>query len=279
MNKEVTRDFTKYLIVQLTGGLGNQLFGLATVMSLAEKRGLSSAISLLEFDRNPRKFELGSICARAGVPINEQETAIFRENSIFEYDERIESVQAGTRLIGYFQDYKYFDNERELIKNSFLSIPEQASLKLQAPFIAVHVRRGDYLTPVHLKHHGICDFAYYVDSVSVLRSIWGNLPVKVFSDDPKTAIELCLVISNSTPFNDNGLTPWEILLEMAKMKCLVASNSSFSWWAGYLGQKSYGEILIPDPWINCKSNNSLKLPGWISLPRVGLGIPENTTRN
>jgi len=277
MNEEVTRDFTKYLTVQLTGGLGNQLFGLATVMSLAERRGLFSAISLLEFDRNPRKFELGSICARAGVPLMEQETAIYRENSIFEYDEHIETVQGGTRLIGYFQDYKYFDDEKKLIINNFLSGPERESLQLQAPFIAVHVRRGDYLTPIHLKHHGICDFAYYVDSVSILRSIWGKLPVIVFSDDPKTASELCLVISDSTPFNDNGLTPWAILLEMAKMKCLVASNSSFSWWAGYLSQKAYGEVVIPNPWINGKSNTSLKLPTWISLPRVGLGIPESTT--
>ena len=274
MNEKTARNFSEYITIQLTGGLGNQLFGLATVLSLAKRRGLSPAVSLFEFEKNSRKFELGSVCARSGIPFVEQEVNIYKEESIFEYNANIETVQGGTRLIGYFQDYKYFDDQREFVIDTLLSDLERESLKVPDQSIAVHIRRGDYLTPVHLKHHGICDFEYYSDSVSILRSIWGNLPVRIFSDDPFTAIEIGSIIPNSTTFNDDGLTPWEILLEMAKKKCLVASNSSFSWWSGYLSQKSYGDIIIPEPWINDKSNKSLKIPGWISLPRIGLRIPE-----
>ena len=275
MTLESKRDINQYLSAQLTGGLGNQLFGLATVISLAKRRNLLPAVSLYEFVSNARPFELASICSRIGIPFIEEHDHIYKEESIFEYDDKIESLQGGTRLIGYFQDYRYFHNERALINETFLSISERKSLEKINPTIAVHVRRGDYLKPIHFQHHGVCDFAYYADSVSILRSIWGNLPVKIFSDSANSAIELSSIIPNSSPFNDDELSSWEILLEMSKMKCLVASNSSFSWWAGYLGQNSYGEMIIPEPWISAKSNIGLKLPAWISLPRIGLEIPGN----
>jgi len=275
MTPESKENLNEYVSVQLTGGLGNQLFGLAAVISLAKRRNLLPAVSLYEFSDNARPFELTSICSRMEIPFIEDHKLVYKEQSIFEYDDNVETIKGETRLIGYFQNYRYFHNDRALINETFLSISERKSLEVISPTIAVHVRRGDYLIPIHFKHHGVCDFAYYADSVSILRSIWGNLPVKIFSDDANTAFELSSIIPNSTPFNDDGLSPWEILLEMSKMKCLVASNSSFSWWAGYLGQNSYGEMIIPEPWINAKSNISLKLPAWISLPRIGLGIPES----
>jgi hypothetical protein len=73
------------------------------------------------------------------------------------------------------------------------------------------------------------------------------------SDDPGTALSMlresglpASVHVESSPGTDD----WSDLLTLASGRVLLASNSSFSWWGGYVGYRSHGmHVVVPRPWF------------------------------
>jgi len=258
----------KSIIARLTGGLGNQIFVLAAAHTQASRLGTRISIDLTNYVAPQiRQFELGHLVHSGACQISSEHEFVFREKKEFHYDERIDGIEDGTLLDGFFQSYKYCEESLHYFRD-FLFYKSGIQLG-NSLFngIAVHVRRGDYATETGLQYHGVCSFDYYINAVELLRSIWGNLTVRIFSDSLQTAKELMLFIPNSE-YEDSTLTPLQTLARMGQSQALVTSNSSFSWWAARFFLNEYGRVVVPMPWLNVTRTTPDLVPNqWFKLSR------------
>ena len=106
--------------------------------------------------------------------------------------------------------------------------------------IAVHVRYGDFMAVDKEQSYNGADnrrlpIEYYSECISFLRNIFGdNIRVNIFSDAHDEELKPLLCLPNTTRVSGN--TAIEDMLLMARHRVLIASGSTFSMWASFLGQ-------------------------------------------
>ncbi len=116
--------------------------------------------------------------------------------------------------------------------------PEQANT---GNFIGIHVRRGDFV-PVGReaelrqgRHDYQISLQWYIDALTEIRKTTGQqLSAKVFSDGTDDELAELLRLPNIER-NTGGSAIKDILM-LAQSKVMIASGSTFSMWASYLGQ-------------------------------------------
>ena len=151
--------------------------------------------------------------------------------------------------------YEYLSKSKNLIFKNNIYVPK--SFDFNKKFISLHVRRGDYLNYKSKKLHGNLDFSYYLKATYFLRNKFGNLPVLLFSDDPKWLKENLLnSIPNSYLISSGNLSPESDFLIMSKGNYFILSNSTFSWLAAFFSKDKDKFIVIPKFWFNGKEIKS-----------------------
>ena len=132
--------------------------------------------------------------------------------------------------------------------------------------VAVHVRRGDYLTmPEHLP--ALSESYYERAFLAQIES--GFRAFAIFSDDPAWCQGRFgvwpVVSSDGMPTSEGEPTDWLDLFRMARYRNLVIANSSYSWWAAFLaGPDAF--VCCPSPWFGPKIDvASPALPEWIEV--------------
>lgn len=144
-----------------------------------------------------------------------------------ELDEKIPDV--------YVQDPYYFDHHRDEIRAIYGKDIEPNTIDQ----VAIHVRRGDYVNnPFYID---LMRTSYYEEAMAEFK----DAEFLVFSDD----IEWC---KKQDIFKDCEFATGnevEDLNTMASCKAYIIANSSFSWWAAYLGG---GKTIAPSVrnWYN-----------------------------
>lgn len=176
-----------------------------------------------------------------------------------------QSIKSAFIVDGYWQSYTYFHNNRaELIQ--LFDFPSAAEFPIpipeDLPKIAIHVRRGDYVTdPIAKKNHLVCDINWYRDAWNLMRKFTpNNSIVLIFSDDIAWA-------KNNINFdpsflyipNDPNKEPWVDMSLMKSCDHFIVSNSSFSWWGAYLGEKTNSIVIAPKFWYPNITTTSLKI--------------------
>ena len=137
-----------------------------------------------------------------------------------------------------------YKNRKELKSQiSNLVRPSESFLKLLAEMqilkpVVVHVRLGDYLGLQHT--YGHLQDSYFLGAVDKLRTSNPGLVIWVFSDSPEALPdELVGGLGASRIIGPFDLeSPLENLVLMSKGSAIIASNSSFSWWACFLSDDS-----------------------------------------
>lgn len=184
------------------------------------------------------------------------------------FDPRFMSLQDGIVISGCLQSYRYFENYFDMFATelTFPAITDQWKSALPdgnaKGLIAVHVRRGDYLT---LPGFSMVDAdAYYDRAIAAARSSHSG-QVVVFSDD----LDWC----RSRPYFKDayfvktpaGSPPYHDLWLMSECSTLVIANSSFSWWAAWRAAKRGAAVFAPRTWLHDRSTSDLELapPGWV----------------
>jgi hypothetical protein len=126
---------------------------------------------------------------------------------------------------------------------------------------ALHIRLGDYLKFKDVYGTTGSDYYRKVLSSEELRGqeIW------LFSDYPDSALEILAGESriDRVVTNEYALSSAETIALIAHAKNIVASNSTFSWWAGYISQNS--QVFFPKQYMV-----------GLETRRTGLFVPEWT---
>ena len=153
-------------------------------------------------------------------------------------------------LIGYFQSLEGAKSiERNIgeieILNPSETFIEYSKMLESEEMIGLHIRRGDYVNNPTFGNLSNVYFREILAKVQISRK-----RVIVFSDSTISIEEY--VPPSILPFTiicPSTFTGFEILLLMSMCDDLVMSNSSLSWWAAYIGQRSGNCAYAPEPWF------------------------------
>jgi len=289
------------ITVRPVGGLGNQLFIYATGRAIAERLACPLFVDLGYYSQSnpndtPRTPELdwlitpeqtlaatnqstlGSLLTKIQTKFHLHNSQRVFQESGFAYDPRIEDISRGTNLIGYFQSWKYFQSISATLRSDILNQSpssdwfrgEQQLLQGLKPWIALHVRRGDYAEPLNEQFHGLTSRDYYETAIKSVESILGSCNLVLFSDEPDVAAELIGAIHPITRVikAPDDSHPMESILLMSQANAIITANSSFSWWAAWLANLEPALTFAPDPWFASadKDERDLCPPQWVRLP-------------
>ena len=263
--------------IVLLGRTGNNLFQYALGRMLATKHGVPLILDgswfnedgwreVSHFLRLPlnahvvRRCSLGARALRKvtgkhyweylGVPILREDSA---DQS---FDQRFHNAPADCMLFGYFQSPLYFADihtELRIEINSLFNrfVPSKTEFRESISYpnsVAVHVRRGDYLTHPAFR---VCDSDYYRKSMDLMRQRIPDTRFFIFSDDPNwcrsefRGKDEFVVDSEEMASN-----PLHDLRLMSLASHHVIANSSYSWWAAWLANCPGQIVTMPDRWYS-----------------------------
>ena len=241
--------------VYLRGGIGNQCFMCATARALALHNHAELYLDKSFYNtqhKYPRPYSLNHFCIEA--PIRKCTGKELREKKYCHgvYDPGlIRTYEEDVWLSGYFQTEKYFRDIRDILLGDF-ALKHRLSfharkwcdfIKNCAYPVALHIRRGDYVTdPEVRRKHGLLSMEYYYEAIEIVRQKAPKCVIIVFSDDP-------IWVTANTSFENVvvGPTGAEDIYLMSLCKGAIVANSSFSWWGAYL-QRLGNTIIAPSKW-------------------------------
>lgn len=268
--------------VSLKGGLGNQLFQYAAGRSVADRLGVPLRVDPGTLgESGPRNFELDSFESRLEVA-----RFRFREKALlksvrgltklvtqdarlavasnlgvaleipFQLNPHLDHVRTPAILDGYFQSWKYSKSIATTLRDELRAISEPSpwyfairdELIGLEDFIGLQVRLGDYLKHPTLGH---VTPSYFSSALKLLPFADETIPIVVFSDEVDRVKDLGLtprgrkIIAISPPRESR---PIESLNLMSLARHLIISNSTFGWWAAWLGHTENRHVLVPEPW-------------------------------
>ena len=170
---------------------------------------------------------------------------------------RIPSLRARNIFIrGYFADKANFDYIRPILLSEITpkypclddnrDLYEAAKRKNS---VCVSVRRGDYLSEEYKKDFYVCDEDYFKKAIQIIREKTDHPTLIFFSDDIEWVKEN-MSYDDIPCFYESGKDAvWEKLRLMYSCHHFIISNSTFSWWAQYLGRKEDKIVISPSRWF------------------------------
>lgn len=202
------------VIIQLAGGLGNQMFQYALYLQLKDlgrevkiddvsgfaedpQRVPALAPFGITYER-PSREELQKMLDSSMLPWHRVRRKLFgrHKKSYFEQGKLfIPEVLTwdDIYLEGYWQTEKYFQPVEKQVREAYDTDRLAAYLKRAGQYlqeidntcsVSVHVRRGDYLTPENQKlYGGICTDTYYIEGIRQMRERYPGCRFFLFTND------------------------------------------------------------------------------------------------
>ena len=271
------------IVVKLMGGLGNQMFQYAFGKMLSKKNNTHLKIdTTFLLDRTPREnfvfrdfdldifdLELKSINLRKlskilSPEINKKRNpfkkkyVILNEDS-FAFNTKNIISSKNSYLNGYWQSESYFKEIEAEIRADFqIKIPLSAQAQEIAQDIqtknsvCINFRRADY---VNLKSssetHGVTAMDFYTTAISLLSQQYDDLHLYIFSDE----IEWCKENINwdlPITFVDHSVKGPKFsnyFQLMISCNHFIIPNSTFAWWAAWLGTCKFKKVIVPKKWF------------------------------
>lgn len=274
----------------LQGGLGNQLFQIATVIAYSienKKRCLFTYDEILHAE-TPRQTYWDNLLKKCKALTNYNSSFVSNNNilSLPKFKEpyfhyvKIPDMN-NVIFLGYFQSYKYFDHLKDkvldimgvyehhnIIKNKF-------ELIYKNKVICMHFRLGDYKTKQD--YHNILPYEYYKNSLEYLSTIINLNDYSICylceKEDNKTIVKITEKLQKNFDLDtfhkiDDEIEDWQQMLFMSCCNINIIANSSFSWWAAYINRHTDKTVLYPQQWFGPKMNvntNDLFPDNWVKI--------------
>ena len=267
------------IISKLYGGTGNQMFQYATGKFLALRLGVEHALDISHIYYNPtrpyildnfsistkqkhppgipsvlrrriynalerRNATLHALYSKFFMNTKKYKTFTPENDESFEYDDAFYYLTDNTYLVGYFQNYNYFENIAPIVKKEFIPLTIADKVRQYVHYIhtlqqqnktpiAVHIRLGDYSNEMRLP------IEYYKNAIRYMQNRCADIVLFVFSDDIHLAKQLLQQLDSmhsiTTVFVKNTLSPscdYQHIHLMSTCSHAIIANSTFSWWGG-----------------------------------------------
>ncbi|KKS77414.1 MAG: Glycosyl transferase 11 family protein [Candidatus Woesebacteria bacterium GW2011_GWC1_42_9] len=234
-----------YSTLGKNGRFGNQLFQIAATIAYAFDKKKDFFFPEWEYS----KFMMRPL----PVGNSTSESQIYREPH-FHYAP-IPDFPGNIDLDGYFQSEKYFKRHRNSILPFFTLrcefyeyIREKYGNVLRQKTCAIHVRKEYDLSPVEKEYHGVLSNEYYEAGANALfAGNDKNVTYLICSDD----IPYCKSIFSfkNMVFIEGEKNHIDHSL-MSLCDDMIIANSSFSWWAAWMGVANGKRVVAPKKWFN-----------------------------
>jgi hypothetical protein len=256
-----------------------------------------SFLALIDKNVTPRTFELGIFGLHTTRPsqwllrglyssgrkrrldqfLCSRKITLFQQQH-FAYELLFEQQQSQVYLDGYWQSERYFEGIKTIIREKFnfpsLTLAEDIELLeaiKRSNSVSVHIRCGDYLISDQAnKRHGHLPIRYYQEAIQRLKSLPDPPCFFIFSDDPgwvRTYLPELSAEGQLVGRSSSG--DWTHMYLMSKCKYHIIANSSFSWWAAWLGTYCNKQVIAPINWFREPPAgfllSDLLPPEWIKL--------------
>lgn len=268
------------IIINLKGGLGNQLFQYSCARSIAIR---NKDILKLDTTGYSQHNGIDTIRHYALSPFNIKEefatpeeikklkypygiiskgirlfkSKILRQFNIG-YNNKILKKRKSFYLDGFFNTEKYFYDNRNVILDdlklrSGLGVTAKKildNISKSANSVSLHIRRGDYVNDrITNRFHGTCSIDYYKKAIDFLINKIGNdITIFIFSDDIAWAKENVIFPYPLIFVSSPEIPDYEELILMSKCKHNIIANSSFSWWGAWLNENDGKIVIAPKRW-------------------------------
>ena len=239
------------------GRLGNQMFQYAALRGIADKQGVNYCFPFHQDAvddglGNPNRTELFDCFDMETVSLlNIQMVDPGRptiHEGTFHFNEGLFSNQFDwVNLFGFFQSEKYFKHVEDTIRKDFTfkeeivgPCKEMLDSVGSDRVVGLHIRRQDYLTN---PNHCALDIEYYERALAQFPD---DVPVIVFSDDPMWCYVQKLFADDRFMVSESN-DGYVDMCMMSMCSDFIIANSSFSWWAAWLGNR--GKVIAPKKWF------------------------------
>ena len=296
---------TPVISCNIIGGLGNQLFQIMTTISYAIR---NKCVFLFPYDTkimnrytywntflsSLSKFTTNNIhCKFKNMDLQYFPKYI---EPVFHYSP-IPFFGKSYYLSGYYQSYKYFDNEktsifkmirleenRENIKSEFSHYflrednDKEKKEKEEHVLVSMHFRLGDYkMLP---NHHPVLPIEYYRKSIEYLL-LKLNYEKEIHKlrilyccekDDNEIVLknieylkECFCGVSYAYKYKDkiefvkvsDDIYDWKQMLIMSLCDHHIIANSTFSWWSAYFNLSTNKIVCYPSIWFGIQLQNKI----------------------
>jgi len=271
------------IVVELSGGMGNQMFQYAFGRYLALKHDTELLLDThYLLDRNPkrdivfRNYDLSIFNIKASIapndiskeygylrsPIIKAKQKLIKPKKLqiiveknMEFISNFDALPNNLYLKGYWQNFRYFESISNIIKEDFSfiqpigenCIPILNKIK-NCNSVCLNVRRTDF---INNSTHKTLDSNYYKKAEQIISKSIKNPVFFVFSDD----IEWCK--KNINPDYETHFIEHEYAGEkfkdylnlMSNCKHFIIPNSSFALWAAWFSTNKDKEIILPEFWL------------------------------
>ncbi|MGE0599807.1 MAG: alpha-1,2-fucosyltransferase [Dehalococcoidia bacterium] len=250
------------VVARLSGGLGNQMFQYAAALAYARRIGAPLRLDLASYEEgsDDREFLIG----RLRVPIkraNSFEVLTTRLRPHWErlgtFDEFLFQDHGSAWVCGFWEDEVYFADIVSTVLRRYRPRNHEVVLAAEnlversrnstGPVVGVHLRRGDRAPGGQaFAPFSTLPAEYYREAA---KRFPADANFLVFSDSPDDIAwcreHLGLGEAANLHFSD-GRDPILDLWALTLCDHVILSSGTFSWWAGYLGERSGRRVIVPN---------------------------------
>lgn len=260
-------------VVRISDGLGNQMFQYAFAYALAKKTGDQVLIDPLFWGTSLRKYQLEEFKVtntkrivsrgwdyllgfgprngrrfkdRYRQHLIKKNYQLIQEKQLMHCDESLFNPTKPSFYMGFWQAPGYFEAYYEELKKQFVrkkSLSKEAMAyqkEIQASVsVALHIRRTDY---VRQEGNAALGLEFYEEALKRMKERTGRFRLYIFTDDKEFVKEKFKLWEYVLVEGISDLDEFELMRECYHH---IIANSTFSWWAAYLGENKGGIVYAP----------------------------------
>jgi hypothetical protein len=264
-------------VIIFKGGLGNQLFQYG--MYTYRKRVLHRDVAYLYREGDHNGFEIDKyfdvdLC-KAPLLYDMMYWFVWR---LYKYgiNRRLlwlkEDKEDDSKVIyinGYWLDKKYILHPGFDLKFKPLPLSDKnrsvAHAMQQSSSIAVHVRRGDYLSAGNIKLFHQLDTDYFTEAIRICKEKTCSPHRLFFFSDDIAWVKENLKYDNAVyiDWNKGNDSIYDMYL-MSLASANVIANSTFSFWSAFLNKRKQA-VVYPKKWFSNGDTRDIFPDEWIAL--------------